>query len=387
MKRGLRVMDSDLHTMEPDGLWERYLEEPFKAYAPRFARAADGPPNQPTIRVGDLTIGEMTVRPQLVRASADLHKRAVARHPHNDIAAARGYDAETHLGAMDIEGIDVGVLYGTRGRQVLMHDGMDPALAAALARAHNNWTHDYCQRDPRRLKFAAQVAFHDPAMAAAEARRAVRELGAVAVIGNPNPINGRHIHDPEFEPLWDTVEELGVPVGFHPTGISSLRDDIARRMLDHPNGRVIGGAARNPMELMLAFGSLAAGGVLERHPHLRCAFLEGTCGWLPWWLWRLDELWEKFGPASEVQINALPSEYFFRQCYVATDADEKVLGQVVAAVGDDNIVVSTDYPHSDGLFPDAINEFLALESVGPKTKAKILWDNCARLYPLAASGG
>jgi predicted TIM-barrel fold metal-dependent hydrolase len=386
MKQGFRVMDSDLHTMEPDGLWERYLDEPFRAYAPRFARAADGPPNQPTIRVGDLTIGEMTVRPRLVKASAELHRRAVARHPHNDVALARGYDAETHLQAMDIEGIDVGILYGTRGRQVLMHDDMDPALAAALARAHNSWTHDYCQRDPRRLKFAAQVAFHDPRLAAEEARRAVRELGAVAVIGNPNPIRGRHIHDPEFERLWDTVEELGVPVGFHPTGISSLRDDIARRMLDHPNGRVIGGAARNPMELMLAFGSLAAGGVLERHPHLRCAFLEGTCGWLPWWLWRLDELWEKFGPGSEVQITALPSEYFLRQCYVATDADEKVLAQVVAAVGDDNIVVSTDYPHSDGLFPDAINEFLALPSVGEKTKAKILWDNCARLYPLASAG-
>jgi hypothetical protein len=202
------------------------------------------------------------------------------------------------------------------------------------------------------------------------------------VIGNPNPINGRHIHDPEFEPLWDAIEELGVPIGFHPTGQSSLRDDIARRYLDHPNGRVIGVAGRNPMELMMAFGSMAAGGVLERHPRLRCAFLEGTCGWLPWWLWRLDEAWEKFGPGSEVQISQLPSQYFFRQCYVATDADEKVLKQVVEAVGDDNIVVSTDYPHSDGLFPHAIEEFVALEGVSDKTKAKILWDNCARLYNL-----
>ena len=177
------------------------------------------------------------------------------------------------------------------------------------------------------------------------------ELGAVAVVGNPNPINGRHVHDPEFEPLWDAIEELGVPVGFHPTGQSSLRDDIARRYLDHPNGRVIGVAGRNPVELMFAFASLAAGGVLERHPRLRCAFLEGTCGWLPWWLWRLDEAWEKFGPGSEVQITGLPSDYFYRQCSIATDADETVLKQVVEAIGDDSIVVSTDYPHSDGLFP------------------------------------
>jgi predicted TIM-barrel fold metal-dependent hydrolase len=295
---------------------------------------------------------------------------------------ARGYDAETHLMAMDIEGIDVGVLYGTRGRQVQMHDGLDPEVAAALARANNNWTRDYCTLDPKRLRFAAQLPFHDPALAAREARRAVRELGAVAVIGNPNPINGRHIHDPQFEVLWDTVEELGVPVGFHPTGQSSLRDDIARRMLDHPNGRLIGSAARNPMELMLAFASLAAGGVLERHPGLRCAFLEGTCGWVPWWLWRLDEAHEKFGPGSEVQLSRKPSEYFHRQCFVATDADEVVLKQVIEAIGDDAIVVSTDYPHSDGLFPDAINEFVALPGVSEASKRRILWDNCARLYGL-----
>jgi predicted TIM-barrel fold metal-dependent hydrolase len=136
---------------------------------------------------------------------------------------------------------------------------------------------------------------------------------------------------------------------------------------------------------MFAFASLAAGGVLERHPGLRCAFLEGTCGWLPWWLWRLDEAWEKFGPGSEVQITGLPSEYFHRQCSIATDADEKVLKQVIESIGDDSIVVSTDYPHSDGLFPEAIDEFVRLEGVSDKSKAKILWDNCARLYPLAAS--
>jgi predicted TIM-barrel fold metal-dependent hydrolase len=380
MKNGFKVMDSDLHTMEPDGLWEKYLDEPFRKFAPRFQRRTDQAPNQPTIQVGEVAIGEFGKTATARAVGLDLHQRAVARHPHNDLAMARGYDAETHVMAMDIEGIDVGILYGTRGRQVQMHDDLDPQVADALARAHNDWTHDYCRYSPDRLKFAAQLPFHDAKLAAREARRAVRELGAIAVIGNPNPINGRHIHDPEFEILWDTVEELGVPVGFHPTGQSSLRDDIARRVLDHPNGRLLGSAARNPVELMLAFGSLAAGGVLERHPRLRCAFLEGTCGWLPWWLWRLDEAWEKFGPGSEVQISLKPSEYFHRQCFVATDADELVLEQVIQVIGDNSIVVSTDYPHSDGLFPDAIHEFLVLPGVGDESKRKILWDNCARLY-------
>ena len=85
-----------------------------------------------------------------------------------------------------------------------------------------------------------------------------------------------------------------------------------------------------------------------------------------------------------MKITGLPSEHFHRQCFVATDADEKVLKQVVEVLGDDSMVVSTDYPHSDGLFPEAINEFVCLEGVSDKTKAKILWANCARLYPLAA---
>ncbi len=382
MKQGFRVLDSDLHTMEPDDLWPKYLDEPFKKYAPQFLRGTANAPNQPVIKIGAVEIGEMSKRTHTAVVGKDLQRRAFERHKHYELAHARGYDAESHVQAMDIEGIDVAVLYGTRGRQVLMHDDLEPAVASALARAHNSWTHDYCQFAPARLKFAAQVAFHDVPGAIAEARRAVRELGAVAVIGNPNPINGRHVHDPAMEPLWEAIEELGVPVGFHPTGQSSLKDDLARRYLDTPNGRVIGVAGRNPVELMMAFGSMAAGGVLERHPRLRCAFLEGTAGWLPWWLWRLDEAWEKFGPGSEIKISMLPSEYFARQCWVATDADEKPLRQVIEAIGDDRIVVSTDYPHSDGLFPTAIHEFVGLEGVGESSKRKILWDNCARLYKL-----
>src|SRR4029077_6642163 len=106
-----------------------------------------------------------------------------------EIAHARGYDAESHLQAMDIEGIDVAVLYGTRGRQVLMHDDLDPAVATALARAHNDWTYDYCQHEPSRLKFAAQVAFHDVPGAVAEARPAGRQLGATGGICKPTTNN------------------------------------------------------------------------------------------------------------------------------------------------------------------------------------------------------
>jgi predicted TIM-barrel fold metal-dependent hydrolase len=75
----------------------------------------------------------------------------------------------------------------------------------------------------------------------------------------------------------------------------------------------------------------------------------------------------------------LPSEYFKRQCYIALDVDEEPAVDVVEKVGTDYFVVSTDYPHSDGAFPDAMKEFFGLP-FSHEARRKILWDNCARLY-------
>ena len=389
---GFLILDSDLHMMEPDDLWARHLEGPHRANPPRFyggqrqalTANADDKGNADAImslEVQGLAIPAHAGQAGATASTRELKRRSRARHPHFQVARARGFDAPSTLTAMDIEGIDVAVMYGTRGRQVLMHDDLAPDYAAALARAYNNWAHEYCQADPQRLKFAAQIAMHDIPSAIAEARRAVKELGAVAVIGTPNPVNGRHLHDDDCEPLWAELERLDVPIGFHPTGNTSLRDDMGRRYVGHANFHPIAHAIRNPVELMGALASLTTGGVLERHPNLRCAFLEGTAGWLQWWLWRLDDHWEKYGPGCERQISRLPSEFFRRQCYIALDVDEEPAVDTIKHLGADYFVVSTDYPHSDGAFPEAMQQFLGLP-LSDEARRKILWDNCARLYKI-----
>ncbi len=131
---------------------------------------------------------------------------------------------------------------------------------------------------------------------------------------------------------------------------------------------------------MLALGAMILGGVLERFPDLRVGFLEGNCGWLPWWLERLDDQWGKYGGGESVQLSALPSEYFKRQCFIATDVDEEMLKIVIDMIGDENVVMSVDYPHADGPFPHGIDTFLELPGVGLESKKKIMWDNCLRFY-------
>ena len=157
-------------------------------------------------------------------------------------------------------------------------------------------------------------------------------------------------------------------------------DYVTNRFTGLPNFRTQNHAAAFPLELMLALSSLIVGGVLERFADLRVAFLEGNCGWLPWWLHRLDDQWQKYGGGEAVRLTELPSAYFARQCFIATDADEELLAMVIDRIGDDNIVVSTDYPHADGPYPHGIDTFTALAGVGKESKRKILWDNCVRLY-------
>jgi predicted TIM-barrel fold metal-dependent hydrolase len=378
-KAGFRIMDSDIHVLEPHDLWVRYIEPAFRDRAPRFA------PIEGSAYEGWQFDGKVFPaffdRPDRLRLARVRKEKARVRHlatgryrdPAEDLP---GGDPHSMLQAMDREGIDVSIVFRTMASHLIAVDGLDPALAAAVCRGFNNWLGDFCDKDRARLKPAALVPLHDPRLAVEEARRAVRDLGAVAVILSNHPVNGRPWYDTHWDPLWTEAERLGVPVTFH--GIQmAYQEHIGRRFMDN---FALAHAAGHPIELMLAMGSLLTGGVFARFPGLRAAFLEGSCSWVPWWLWVLDERVEKFGDDVRFPLTMTPSEYFRRHCWVSVEPDEALAAQTIATLGDDNIVISSDWPHDDSAYPRATDSFLELEGVSADSKRKILWDNCARLY-------
>jgi uncharacterized protein len=271
-------------------------------------------------------------------------------------------------------------VYRTFAHMVVSIDALQPDYATAYCAAFNDWLADYCRADPRRLKPAAIISLHDPELAAAEARRAVEQKGHVAVVLLPMPVQERYVNAPECDVLWREISRLGVPLALHGTSGGASKDYVSNRFRGHPNFRTLNHAASFPLELMLAMGAILVGGVLEKFPTLRVGFLEGNCGWLPWWLHRLDDQWKKYGGGESVQLSVPPSEYFRRQCFIGTDVDEALLPVVIDAIGDDNIVMSVDYPHADGPFPHGLETFLELPGVSTDSKRKIMWDNCVRLY-------
>ena len=265
------------------------------------------------------------------------------------------------------------------GAHVIGYDDMDPNLAAAICRAFNLWLRDYCDADPTVLKLGALVPMHDVNLAIQEAEFAVNNLGAVTLVLPSNPVRQRPWYDPCYDPFWNSAQSLGVPVSFH--GIQmAYQDHLARRYMDN---HALGHSVAHPVELMCTLGNMLSGGVLQKNPTLKAAFLEGHSSWVPWWLYCLDEHEEMMGDKERFGLTRPPSEYFQECCFVSVDPDEALVKYTIQAIGSKNLVFSTDWPHNDSAYPHAIETFLSLEGVPESSQREILWDNCARLYNIS----
>src|SRR5881398_339715 len=197
-----KVLDSDIHIIEPPDLWPRYIDQAFRDRAPIGLTEDEG----------DLRLAYNGQPWGRIAIDADRSRRRQGRNyalnqerwkPY----AERGWTSKVQLEAMDIEGIDVAVVYPSRGLFALTIPDMDPRLAAAMARAYNDWLHEFCQENPERLIGAGMISPFDVNDAVVEARRCVRELGFRGVFLRPNEVNGRNWHDPYYEPLWAALEE------------------------------------------------------------------------------------------------------------------------------------------------------------------------------------
>jgi len=360
------VIDADGHVMEPWYLWDQYLDPEFRGLAPQLAPDAPGVTGQ----------GRSLPRWRLTTTGA-AYAAQIAKHYEDIGVSVDGLSAQQQLHAMDTEGIDVMVLYPTRGLGITAFEHMDGRLSSALCRAYNRWLRDFCSADPERLIGVAVVALHDPDLAAIEAAYAVEKLGARGIMIRPNPYEGRNLHDRVYDNFYSELERLDVPLATHEacgTSMPSYGDRFA-------NEHIAWHTMCHPMEQMGALVSFTIGGVLERHPALRIAILESGATWLPYWLYRMDEHVELLKDAETPYLSLLPSEYFARQGWISIEADEPNLDALVRSVGLDRLVWASDFPHPDATYPGVVDKFSKAE-LDDHQKSAIAQDNPITLYGL-----
>ena len=375
MWNGYKVIDADAHMHEPRDLWDKYVEPKFRDQVPKV--------------VGMNGVFFIYEDPK------DPLKQFTPGIPWEEINEKYGeayktwWSPQSRLDAMDRHGWDIQVLLptGNNGNFAYSMALKDAALGAAMCRAYNNWAHDYCSTNPKRLKFVALIPGSDAQELEGEMRRSVEKLGAVSV-RNPLLPEGRWLHEGDYKRVWATACDLDIPIAVHgeyrhrrfePFKATSGRDT------DTDTKNMLSGlhhAIGFPFDNMTTMGHFIFSGLLERFPALRLGILESHAGWVPFWVGRMDDHTHGrnavMGAVNKLRLR--PSEYFRRQCFISCDSDETSLRPAVDYLNGDNLVRNTDYPHPDAPRPEQALPLFDAQGLSPQAKRKILWDNSVKLY-------
>lgn len=280
-------------------------------------------------------------------------------------------DVPARLADMDRFEIQISVLFPTA---FLTHLSEDPRYEAALMRSYNTWLGERCGQAPDRLKFGALIPLRSPQDAVSEVKRA-KELGAVALY-SMGTAGEKLLDDEGLDPVYAEAIKQGLPLAVHvgwshPGLMESCNDCYASFGLSFT------------LPVFMGFFAITGGGVLDRHPDLRVAFLEAGGDWLPYMLDRLDRyhflVSQKFGrPVSQKK----PSDYLKTgHIYMSVEGDEPMVPKVIELLGEDYVMVSADIPHAEAR-DNHLNDIADRKDIEARVKEKILTHNPARFYGL-----
>jgi predicted TIM-barrel fold metal-dependent hydrolase len=113
--------------------------------------------------------------------------------------------------------------------------------------------------------------------------------------------------------------------------------------------------------------------------------VESGAGWVPFTLEAMDYEIVENAPDQAAELSKKPSEYFKDNWYATFWFEENRgnLQALVDAVGEDNLLFETDFPHPTCIYPDPLGTVEAkMATLRPESRRKVLGENAAKLYRL-----
>ena len=299
--------------------------------------------------------------------------------PEHGLCSAAGIEpgsVEGMLRDADREGIDRMVLFPSLGLAVPGFE--DLGFAAGFARLYNEWIAGWCAASKGRLLGVATLPVEDVPTSIALLREA-RRAGLVCA-HLPPALRTRNLDHPDLDPLYAAAAELDLAVGIH--GAPGVH--LPKIGVDRFTNYIQVHCLSFPFDQMAAMTAIVSGGVLERHPRLRVGFLEAGVGWVPFFVDRLHEHFEKRGDWIRDGWKRSPREYLARgQIFVSCEPEETILPGVIDACGDDFILYASDYPHWDSEFPESCRPLRERRDLSETSRAKLLGANAKRFFALS----
>ena len=352
------IIDLDNHLVDDHSSWGEWVEEEWRSLLPKkIPGAAD---ERPRTLVGDRVMMGSEIPNQ--------------RGKRPNWVGTSDHTPEGRVKLLDEAGIDMAVLSPSSSAQNFMWFPDNPKLAAAYCRAQNNYMANYASLFPDRLKWAGTIPVQDAEEAVKELRRIV-PLGSVGVNLKAVPVNSRQWYDPFYDPIYEELQRLGIPIIFHDTKTGSLGEErfAENWLLSHLVAKVL--------EALVCCASLIFGGVLERFPELKIVIVETDTSEWPWWLSRMDEHYEMMG--EQVGARRPPSEYVRGdRFFISADPEEEGIPYVMEKIGAERVVYLSDYWPYDAKFPGSVPHVNAREDLAQRQKRLYLGENAARLYNL-----
>lgn len=257
-------------------------------------------------------------------------------------------DVGVRLKDLDGEGIWGEVVYPSLGMWNAMF--RDPVLVREAMRVSNDWVHDTIVTASPRLVPTAQVSMLSIPDAIAEVERTA-ELGFRCVFLPTTPPPALDDYNREsWEPFWTACERADMVLAFH----------IGTDPIDMAAGEVIGITYRGPGGAVLnhtasgisglhAAMKMVASGTLDRHHDLKVLISEGGASWVPYIGDRMNEAYRQHGFRATPKLSALPKDILFRQVYASFQHDVSAIA-ANTAMGYQNVMWGSDYPHLEGTF-------------------------------------
>ncbi len=244
----------------------------------------------------------------------------------------------------------------------------DEATSVEAARIANDAFAAAQSSYPERLRWMASLPWEYPDAAVAELDRACK-AGAVGVLTLGN-INGRHLTDPLFAPVWQAIEDRALPVLLHPTipqGADQL--DFSKYAMAASIGFMV--------DTSVAVVRMIGDGFFDRFTQLKLIAAHAGAT-LPYLVGRLDRVYETTRRAK-VNIDRPPSEYLTRIYYDSVCYRLDALEMCVRIGGADNVMYGSDYPFNLGDMKGCLARVDALDG---DVRDKVRGENAARIFGL-----
>ncbi|HLU45772.1 MAG TPA: amidohydrolase family protein [Natronosporangium sp.] len=249
----------------------------------------------------------------------------------------QAWDPRVRLADLDADGVELQVVSPT---PVFFSYDRPADQAVKVARIFNDLTLEHVADSEGRLLPFCQVPLQDPDAACAELDRCLAAGHVGVEIGNH--VGERDLDDAGIVTFLQHCAEVGAPVFVHPW------DMPGGPRLDRWMARWLVGM---PAETHLSILAMILGGVFDRVPEtLRICFAHGG-GSLAFWLGRADNAWHRRGDVVRGASAHPPSHYRDRFFVDSVVFEPAALRLLVETLGEDRVMVGSDYPYPLGERP------------------------------------